>query len=965
MPRRNARTPVPHGTSSPAAGIATTTPARVPKPTPRYLRELGSPSTLAAQLSDADLRSGRSREPIGAPGRDFGSEQSGELVTGHGQDFGSRQSGELATGHGQDLSTEQDERNHGWDRRSTEEPRATENPSRQSSEDEHIGLRPHQNLPRSSVAAGPVPGDSVPDLEEPPEDLNKTTAGLNNLAAETETDREGTPQSLSSPTPSGSTVREPGQTLSDLPRSFPVLQTQSDASEAGNAAPALTTFPAYSQTAEPLSAERSSLDDPPLVPTSERVKIFAPSQSSDHATQTELKMEPGMEAAAPIQPTLQVVGSGSSGPEFRNHDEVRTAADGRNIAGSSRPTDTTSPNRAQSATIERPSGFGSSADEQRSQPNSPATSDRHSASDGNGDDFEVPSDYFRDEHMNDAVLLTLAAKIMRRNPTARNKAFLKAPEWKLAALMTAGLDWEDWDDRSLGLQSLAEDRSAVAAAFRRFRKGPRRPPRASALAASTLRPYTTQDARADPWLSSARPDRVPEPRQSLRPEIGLHQPPSRGTAAHRPGDTGQRAAPRPFVASRTLAVTGSDTLPPAKSVMASSFMEHPRPDSHDWVHVERPTTTSRSRPPRESTYVSDATPRFKPKLDQFVFDSKKTNFSTYVASLRCLAQACGEEAVLQMIAIGIMSDAATDGAVWFTSLSEQARSHITSSLDNWIELMSQRFRPDESAKLGEADALRYSLADDDHMDVFTYMDRKVTLYREAGEWDEDRIATRLHVGLDPALRCQVKLRKDRANTVDDIRQQVHSVYPSMLEVRRSTMVEFRRQAQSVYSSVLTAQRNADKRYTRRPSYFSPQREEPSYSSQRYLRQEEDERQYDGDQYWGPRGEYPPYNAGGRARAGGGRDYSRDDKRDHLPKDRPNQTKQSLDRKSPHRPITDNRGDNLHPRWQPRNNAQEVKAYVNTTDDAEPLNDEDMALMERHAEDVLESDDARTTLAAGN
>lgn len=89
------------------------------------------------------------------------------------------------------------------------------------------------------------------------------------------------------------------------------------------------------------------------------------------------------------------------------------------------------------------------------------------------ENFEVPSDYCRQEYINDAVLLSMAADVMRRNPTPSERTFLKSSVWDAAFAVVKSLDWIDWKQRSLGLMHLARDRSAVIDAFCRFQRGPR------------------------------------------------------------------------------------------------------------------------------------------------------------------------------------------------------------------------------------------------------------------------------------------------------------------------------------------------------------------------------------------------------------------------------------------------------------------------------------------------------------
>ena len=71
----------------------------------------------------------------------------------------------------------------------------------------------------------------------------------------------------------------------------------------------------------------------------------------------------------------------------------------------------------------------------------------------------------------------------------------------------------------------------------------------------------------------------------------------------------------------------------------------------------------------------------------------------------------------------------------------------------------------------EADSLCHSFATDTTLSLHEYIDKKIALYNEAGEMDEDAKARRLVMGVDPALSKLIDVHRFGV-TIDEIKAQL-------------------------------------------------------------------------------------------------------------------------------------------------------------------------------------------------
>lgn len=178
--------------------------------------------------------------------------------------------------------------------------------------------------------------------------------------------------------------------------------------------------------------------------------------------------------------------------------------------------------------------------------------------------------------------------------------------------------------------------------------------------------------------------------------------------------------------------------------------------------------------PQSRGQQQDARPgRRSFKAELLAFDSTKTSVSAYISKIEWLSGTHGEETVLENIVPGLLSSPNSDGCHWFESLSELTRQRLRTDLSGWKTLLIQRFRKDRGSMITEADQLSHSFADESSLPLQTYIDKKVSLYNEAGDVDEDQIARRIVLGLDPALAKLVDVRYNRL-TVDDVKMQITS-----------------------------------------------------------------------------------------------------------------------------------------------------------------------------------------------
>jgi hypothetical protein len=70
---------------------------------------------------------------------------------------------------------------------------------------------------------------------------------------------------------------------------------------------------------------------------------------------------------------------------------------------------------------------------------------------------------------------------------------------------------------------------------------------------------------------------------------------------------------------------------------------------------------------------------------------------------------------------------------WFDSLPNYTRRLMNESLDEWVDELLSRFQANASSAIMEADAMKYTFADESQLDVREYITKKIQLYAEAGE----------------------------------------------------------------------------------------------------------------------------------------------------------------------------------------------------------------------------------------
>ena len=95
-------------------------------------------------------------------------------------------------------------------------------------------------------------------------------------------------------------------------------------------------------------------------------------------------------------------------------------------------------------------------------------------------------------------------------------------------------------------------------------------------------------------------------------------------------------------------------------------------------------------------------------------------------------------------------------------------------LSLWKALLRERFQRDRGATLIEADQLRHRFDDESALSLQAYIDKKIRLYNESGDIDEDAQARRLVQGLDSRLAKLLSLRPTADNTLQQLKTQIAS-----------------------------------------------------------------------------------------------------------------------------------------------------------------------------------------------
>ncbi|KAH7124582.1 hypothetical protein EDB81DRAFT_911483 [Dactylonectria macrodidyma] len=159
------------------------------------------------------------------------------------------------------------------------------------------------------------------------------------------------------------------------------------------------------------------------------------------------------------------------------------------------------------------------------------------------------------------------------------------------------------------------------------------------------------------------------------------------------------------------------------------------------------------------------------KADILSLDTSKMGISAYINQLNFLTRQYGEEQILANIVPGLMSRPDSDGCQWFNSLDYRTQGRLTYDLELWKTLLEQRFRRDRGAIMIEADNLRHSFREEDQLSLQAYIDKKIRLYNEVGNIDEDATARRILMGVDPALAKLVSLGHGDC-TIQHIKEQL-------------------------------------------------------------------------------------------------------------------------------------------------------------------------------------------------
>jgi hypothetical protein len=157
----------------------------------------------------------------------------------------------------------------------------------------------------------------------------------------------------------------------------------------------------------------------------------------------------------------------------------------------------------------------------------------------------------------------------------------------------------------------------------------------------------------------------------------------------------------------------------------------------------------------------------KPEL--FSFDSSKTPVSQYLDRVEHFRHVKGDSLVLEAITTGILLKSESDGAKWYESLSALEKHRMDEDLDLWDTKMRERFQKDRGECMRQADELRHHFGDE--LDVHDYIDKKIRLYREAGNVDEDQIVRRVYHQFDPILHDMITLNRD-TNTLLELNTKV-------------------------------------------------------------------------------------------------------------------------------------------------------------------------------------------------
>ncbi|KAK7992138.1 hypothetical protein PG988_000932 [Apiospora saccharicola] len=280
---------------------------------------------------------------------------------------------------------------------------------------------------------------------------------------------------------------------------------------------------------------------------------------------------------------------------------------------------------------------------------------------------------------------------------------------------------------------IAGDHAKFTRFTERFRKGPnvKSPPKVA-------RRSPNQEARYSPYTSPTR-----RSHQDRREES--HPPP----APPIPSNTY-----RPSSTIRTLATPSGGTTP----TMAM-------------LNLDTVTTL----PIRKEPTKPMASPQLSHSTQTYVRTFKRTDkrlTDQFINRIDHYENAAGTRAVLDHLNIGILLKPESEGCKWFDSTSAEEKERMMNDLQTWRDLLTDRFRKDRGDMLREADKLRHDFGQEDQLSLNGYFDKRVNLYREANEVDEDSMVRRIHAGLDPILKQRIQLRRDPSNNLADFRKEI-------------------------------------------------------------------------------------------------------------------------------------------------------------------------------------------------
>lgn len=159
--------------------------------------------------------------------------------------------------------------------------------------------------------------------------------------------------------------------------------------------------------------------------------------------------------------------------------------------------------------------------------------------------------------------------------------------------------------------------------------------------------------------------------------------------------------------------------------------------------------------------------RLKPEM--FKFDGKSVD--AYISRIHHLAKACGEDAMLANLSVGIISDHDSDRARWFLSLTEKERTSLTNKLKLWDNKLRQRFRSNRGDIMKKADRMTHSFEKENELPLRQYINEKIYLYNEAGDVNEDAQVRRIHAGLNADLQAAIAL-DSTGNTLENFKNMI-------------------------------------------------------------------------------------------------------------------------------------------------------------------------------------------------